>query len=590
MNATAKRKIDVLITAATNKFFVELITKSLEESKVKLREKKALYNALKKEIESSPYTDDNIIDISNQFVETIGEKEITSLQAIIEAKTKELENLNNLEETNKKIIELLLSQITSYKNQIKRLEEKAKNLPESSLGIISNTIAMYEEMITKAQVKLDSTKSKMVLLNIDIIRVKYEISKLENELSELRKNYVEERKRLKSKEIIDFSSKAIDESQLLALENGIKNLEDLIALYSTDPIALGEEIKKLLDNNENDTLLQSKISTLTRLVNNFYEVPENNKLYGIQKTIIKETPGELKDRIEQYENASVQYQFASIQKTADIMSLATLITNYKLAIYKLEIITDEMNSKLSQDLSSEEKQHLKDLKKIIADKIKSIKGIITEKETELAECIAYLDEVQLSRSELQLNITNTTLKTLLLESNEIVAEELLSYEDLIKRIEMSLGLYKSTGDTILISPKETQSEIITELNSLPFLNNVSGETYEIKTEDSVQDNVDLVIPEPQKIEQQIESVSQSSEIIPIPIPEAVALKEIDQQVESTLQNEEPSSLLADITDELKRQESKVIDIRSVNITNPEALFKGLKEKYGVRTLSYKEAA
>lgn len=593
MTVTTKSKIDNLVSLANNPFLIEENKRRLTVAQTTLEAKKQALEELKMQTDIS-YIDQNIVEMAEGLMKA-NESETNAITSLVVVRKEELNANNLLEESYRKSIMILLDKIDAYERKINELEiEQDKKLPKESLEVLTNTIGMYNDELIRLNLELADLKAKLTLLIIATIEIKINLSKLE-----LRLKGLEQKEALEETDSLnDYASKAISESRLLALETEIKSLEEQIAFYSLDPVILAEEIKAMLDKEETDDLI-SKINTLTKCANAFSEMSAYPE-YSVRR-IAEETTGELENKIKFSSESLVQYQFANAQKNADVISLAALITGYKVSICNLERITEEINSELA-NADIERKKYLKSVKNAIESSLKTINSLILKKEIELGDIVSYLSEIRLAQTASQININNINERIILKESKEPKAK---TYESRLTQIEMSLAI----GDS-RITPQEIESELINEingeLNDLSRLN-INGEVYDIKPKALESNEMveklleDTIVSQPEELHQEksvVENVVAEEpnefEIIPQEIEyndEKPTLELLGGAKLVTINEPNCEEVnIEDILKEQKKESSKVKGIRPVSITNRVGLYKGIKERYKPRVLSLERAA
>ncbi len=593
MTVTTKSKIDNLVSLANNPFLIEENKRRLTVAQTTLEAKKQALEELKMQTDIS-YIDQNIVEMAEGVMKA-NESETNAITSLVVVRKEELNANNLLEESYRKSIMILLDKIDAYERKINELEiEQDKKLPKESLEVLTNTIGMYNDELIRLNLELADLKAKLTLLIIATIEIKINLSKLE-----LRLKGLEQKEALEETDSLnDYASKAISESRLLALETEIKSLEEQIAFYSLDPVILAEEIKAMLDKEETDDLI-SKINTLTKCANAFSEMSAYPE-YSVRR-IAEETTGELENKIKFSSESLVQYQFANAQKNADVISLAALITGYKVSICNLERITEEINSELA-NADIERKKYLKSVKNAIESSLKTINSLILKKEIELGDIVSYLSEIRLAQTASQININNINERIILKESKEPKAK---TYESRLTQIEMSLAI----GDS-RITPQEIESELINEingeLNDLSRLN-INGEVYDIKPKALESNEMveklleDTIVSQPEELHQEksvVENVVAEEpnefEIIPQEIEyndEKPTLELLGGAKLVTINEPNCEEVnIEDILKEQKKESSKVKGIRPVSITNRVGLYKGIKERYKPRVLSLERAA
>lgn len=593
MTVTTKSKIDNLVSLANNPFLIEENKRRLTVAQTTLEAKKQALEELKMQTDIS-YIDQNIVEMAEGVMKA-NESETNAITSLVVVSKEELNANNLLEESYRKSIMILLDKIDAYERKINELEiEQDKKLPKESLEVLTNTIGMYNDELIRLNLELADLKAKLTLLIIATVEIKINLSKLE-----LRLKGLEQKEALEETDSLnDYASKAISESRLLALETEIKSLEEQIAFYSLDPVILAEEIKAMLDKEETDDLI-SKINTLTKCANAFSEMSAYPE-YSVRR-IAEETTGELENKIKFSSESLVQYQFANAQKNADVISLAALITGYKVSICNLERITEEINSELA-NADIERKKYLKSVKNAIESSLKTINSLILKKEIELGDIVSYLSEIRLAQTASQININNINERIILKESKEPKAK---TYESRLTQIEMSLAI----GDS-RITPQEIESELINEingeLNDLSRLN-INGEVYDIKPKALESNEMveklleDTIVSQPEELHQEksvVENVVAEEpnefEIIPQEIEyndEKPTLELLGGAKLVTINEPNCEEVnIEDILKEQKKESSKVKGIRPVSITNRVGLYKGIKERYKPRVLSLERAA
>jgi len=591
MSVATKSKIDNLVSLANNPFLIEENKRRLAVAKTTLEAKKQALEELKMQTDIS-YIDQSAAEMAEEVIK-VSARETDAVNSLIAVGKEELNANSLLEESYRKSIMVLLDKIDDYEKKISELEiEQDKKLPKASLEVLTNTIGIYNDELVRANLKLADLKAKLTLLIIAATEIKIKLAKLESRLKGLKQ---EDSSLEENNSLNDYASKAISESRLLALETEIKSLEEQIAFYSLDPVTLAEEIKAMLDKEETDDLI-SKINTLTKRANAFSEISEYPE-YSIRR-VVEETTGELENKIKFSSESLVQHQFATAQKNADVISLAALIAGYKVSIYNLERMAEEINGELA-NADTERKDYLKSIKNAIESSLKTINGLILKKETELSDIVSYLSEIRLAQTVSQISINSINERIILKESKEPKAKD---YESRLTQIEMSLAI----NDT-RITPQEIKSELIKEIsgesNDLSELD-IGGEVYDIGPKALKSDEMTSAgkLSEDVTISRLEEPVvakeSEPADEFEI-IPQEINYEEEKPALEllggaKLVTPSEPNHIEVNIEDVLKDQKkasSKVKNTRLVNITNREGLFKGIKERYNKpKILSLERAA
>lgn len=646
ISPTTKKKVDILVNTATNAFFTNEKIRRLKSAKASLSENKKQLKALKAKINNTLYTDHNEFERTKDIVDNISEREIISLKAILESKTKQLESFNLLEESYKRFIIIFLTKIKDIESKIEELTKEAELVSSASLDVLLETIQNYYQTLSDTKESLKDIETKLTTLNIDVCGLKSEIESLENSLALLRKQYVEERKKVKDNLLLDQKESAIDQSNLIALESEIADLESQVKFYSTDPKALGEKIKKALDSDEPDESLMANLDLLSKLANAFYEIPPATKPFGIQKLAGEETVGELKSRTEISENFLTQSHFASVQKGINITETATRITNYKVQIYQLELIADQINEQLT---NGEDEKLLKEQKRDIEKDIKTLKELIANETESLIDYIGYVKELEAKKASYQLEINQNNLNTLILESGESLKSG--SYEDYRKKMAMAIELIKTVDSTTTTIPQEVKEDILAEIGEEVTTPEIELEEYDVTKEEhpiiedalkptqeeqelakeldeivinkepetipieetiveekpieDISNRLDQVLNDPNYFDLWASTVSPSEEPIKentseieTPAMEEVTISEIPTtiitepetleetvdeittpEIETLEPMKEPNYQDVDIVEILKKQDTRVTNVRGVKTSNKDILFNSLKEQY-----------